>query len=243
MDERRRLEDLARRAARTGRTQFTRFLEPSSQPEASSAAHAEGVTAVFFGGFEDAERKMAAFCAGEPDEPFPIEALKLTWNAKFSDASHRDLLGAVMALGLKRETIGDICLGVSPGSAYLFCAAEVAESIIGSLESAGRAHLKVARADKLEIAPPKGTEQRITVQAPRMDAVLAAGYRLSRAEAQRLIAAGLVKLNHIPELRGDVHLKAGDLISARGYGRLRVDAIQGETRKGRLAIRVFLYGK
>ena len=76
-----------------------------------------------------------------------------------------------------------------------------------------------------------------------VDAVLAAGYNLSRAEAQKLIAAGLVKLNHVPELRGDAKLEAGSLLSARGYGRLRVDEIQGESRRGRTVLKLFRYGK
>ena len=76
-----------------------------------------------------------------------------------------------------------------------------------------------------------------------VDAVLAAGWKLSRAEAQRLISAGLVKLNHVPELRGDVRVEEGSLLSARGYGRLRVDEVQGETRHGRTGVVLFRYGK
>ena len=77
----------------------------------------------------------------------------------------------------------------------------------------------------------------------RLDAVLAAACRLSRSEAQRLVAAGLVKLNHAPTLRGDAKLSEGDLISARGYGRVKVVAFQGESRRGRQIVQVFKYGK
>lgn len=84
---------------------------------------------------------------------------------------------------------------------------------------------------------------RVTVPALRLDAVLAAGYRLSRAEAQKLIRAGLVKLDHVPELRADARVEAGSLLSARGYGRLRVDEVQGETRKGRVGLMLFRYGR
>ena len=58
----------------------------------------------------------------------------------------------------------------------------------------------------------------------------------------RLIAAGLVKLNHVPQLRPDARLEEGDLISARGYGRVRVTAFQGESRRGRQVVQVFRYG-
>ena len=116
--------------------------------------------------------------------------------------------------------------------------------IAASLDSAGRAALKVEpAAEEPALLPPEGEQLRLTVQQERLDAVLAAACRLSRSEAQRLIAGGLVKLNHAPCLRADAKLSEGDLISARGYGRVQVTAFQGESRRGRLVVSVFKYGK
>lgn len=245
MDEKKRLNELALRAVYTGRAQFTRFLDPAMERDATVAANAVGANVAFSGGYEGAERRIAAFYqAFAPEsEEFPIAALELKWNTKFSDAQHRDLLGAVMGLGLERDATGDVCLGEVPGTAYLFCTEDVAGYICGSLESAGRAHLSVAEAKTVRIAPPMGAEIRVTVQNLRLDAVLAAGYKLSRSEAQKLIASGLVKLNHVPEERGDVRVGEGSLISSRGYGRLRVVEVQGETKKGRIGVLLFRYGK
>lgn len=243
MDDQKRLNELALRAVHTGRTQFTRFLDPAMERDALAAARSAGAEVAFYGGYEGAERRVAAFYDFEPPEFFPIAALALRWNPKFASPQHRDLLGAVMGLGLERNATGDVCMGAEPGLAYLFCAEDVADYISGALESAGRASLKIARTDDVRIAPPEGTSIRVTVQTLRLDAVLAAGWKLSRAEAQRLIAAGLVKLNHVPELRGDARVEAGSLLSARGYGRLRVDEVQGETRHGRTGVVLFRYGK
>ena len=41
----------------------------------------------------------------------------------------------------------------------------------------------------------------------------------------------------------DAKLSEGDLISARGYGRVKVVAFQGESRRGRQIVQVFKYGK
>ena len=243
MDDKKRFTELAMRAAYTGRPQFTRFLEPSMERDAVSAAHAAGASVTFFGGYDSAERRIAAFHDGDAPKHFPIETLELRWNAKFAEAKHRDLLGAVMGLGLERDATGDVCLSEEAGVAYLFCTEDGPDYIAANLESAGRASLRISRANEIRIAPPEGTGIRVTVQTLRMDALLAAGYKLSRAEAQRLISAGQVKLNHAMEERGDVHLEAGDLISARGYGRLRIDEIQGETKKGRIGVLLFRYGK
>ena len=190
---------------------------------------------------------MAAFYGAQAPETveWPLLALRLQWNARFANPGHRDLLGAVMGLGIEREMTGDIAMGEYRGApcAYLFALEEVADYITANLDSAGRAALKVCVAtEDLQLSPPEGESLRLTVQQQRLDAVLAAACRLSRGEAQRLIAAGLVKLNHVPQLRPDARLSEGDLISARGHGRIRITAFQGESRRGRQVVQVFRYG-
>jgi len=246
--ELKRLEELAVRAARSGRSQFTKFLEPSMAVTARTAANQAGVRVAFAGGYPDAERCIAAFYGDQPPEDweYPMEILRISWNAKYADPGHRDLLGALMGLGIERDMTGDIVLGKyrEAPCAYLFAMPEITDYIIGNYESAGRATVKVQRAEEEpEISPPEGDRMRITVQNLRMDAVLAAGYRLSRSEAQKIINAGLVKLNHTVQIKTDARIEEGDLISARGFGRMKVEAVEGETRKGRMGVRVFRYGK
>ena len=240
----RRLRELALRACYAGEVACTRFLEPPMEREALSAANAAGVRARFWGGYPDAERRIAAFYADEApaDGDFPIACLALRWNPKYASPGHRDLLGAVMGLGLARDATGDIAPCAEDGCACLFVHRDVSDYIRANLESAGRAALKVEALDELPtLRQPEGTQLRATVSSERLDAVLAAGLKLSRSEAQRLIESGLVKRNHAPELRGDVHLEEGDLLSVRGYGRMKVLEFEGRTRKGRLAVRLFRY--
>ena len=52
-----------------------------------------------------------------------------------------------------------------------------------------------------------------------------------------------MKLNHVPNLRADARLDEGDLLSVRGFGRVRVTAFQGESRRGRRVVQAFKYGK
>ena len=243
-----RFAELALRAGRAGRTCYTRFLEPAQEPAARAAAARAGAEVAFWGGYEDAERRVAAFYAGEAPEPgdWPICALRLRWNARFSSPGHRDLLGAVMGLGIERETTGDIAMGEyrGEGCAYLFALEDMADYIAANLDSAGRAALRICVADEVPaLMPPEGETLRLTVQQERLDAVVAAAFRLSRGEAQRLIAGGLVKLNHAINLRADARLCEGDLISVRGHGRVRVTAFPGESRRGRRIVQAFRYGK
>ena len=242
--DRRRLRELALRASYTGSPCFTRFLEPSLESDARAAANEAGVRLTLWGGHDAAERRIAAFHADEAPAgaDYPLVCLALSWNPKYAEPGHRDLLGAVMGLGLERDAVGDIAPGAENGTAYLFAHRDVEGYILGNLDAAGRAKLKVSRtAEAPKLKPPEGISLRITVSSFRLDAVLAAGLKLSRSEAQRLIASGLVKRNHLEELRGDAHLEEGDLLSVRGHGRMRVDGFEGLTRKGRQAVRLFRY--
>ena len=244
MDAERRLRELAGRAARTGMTCFSAFLDPSEFSIAQRAAREEGAVCCLNGGWSDAERRMAGFLAMEEDTEWPIAALLIRWNPKFGDIGHRDLFGAVMALGLERDGIGDLCLGEASGTAYLFVQDALADYVSANLTEAGRASLRVSRADApFAIAPPSGELIRVTVQQPRLDAVLAAGWKLSRSEAQRAIQQGLVKLDHVVETRSDVRVDEGSMISLRGSGRIWVREVQGETRRGRLGMLLFRTAK
>lgn len=242
--DKKRLRELALRAKHSGRVSFTRFLEPPMETEVRHAASQAEVKAAFFGGFADAERRIAAFYTDEAPEEweYPLCCLELAWNSKYARPGHRDLLGAVMGLGLERSATGDIAPSQKDGAAYLFVHSDVESYICANLESAGRASLKVKPlSGEMKIKPPEGEEIRATVSSERLDAVLAAGLKLSRTDAQKLIGSGLVKLNHAEELRGDVHLKEGDLLSVRGYGRMKIALFDGITRKGRRIVRLFRY--
>lgn len=237
--ERAHLLDLCR-AVRRGQPRFSRFLEPPMRIEAARCAREEGVEVSFFGGYEGAERSVAAFHEGEPPEAWPIECLRADWNTGYAQIEHRDLLGAALGIGIERSLLGDIVVG--EGCAYLFVLEPVAPLIISGMDSAGRAKLNVYRSSIEELPAEKGVSIRETVPSMRLDAIIAAGYSLRRAEAQELIRRGLVKLNHIPEERTDARVRAVDLISIRGYGRLRVDEEQGMTRKGRFGVRMTRFG-
>lgn len=242
MTEEKRFLELARRAARAGRIGYSRFLEPSMAKTARRCAREEGARIAFFGGYEGAERVVAAFYPEYEEPDYPVACLDLSWNSKFAAVGHRDLLGAVMGLSIEREVTGDILL-LGEGSACLFVLEDMADYVAANLESAGRAALKITRHEGEIVCPePEGVRARITLASLRLDAFVAAGYRLSRAEAQRLIAAGLVKLNHVPNTRADADVEQGDLISVRGFGRMKAEELLGETRRGRLAAQIFRYG-
>lgn len=87
--------------------------------------------------------------------------------------THRDYLGALMSLGIRRECIGDILL--SEDGAYLFVLDTVAPLVCDELSSVGRCSVCV-RAGRAEELPSgkSARHQTATVASLRLDAVLAA---------------------------------------------------------------------
>ena len=236
----RRLDELAARAARTGIPCYTPFLSPAEAQWAQASANRQRVNLSLQGGYEDAERCIACFWDDEAPDDFPLAALELTWPHQ-SAPGHRDVLGSAMGLGLKRSCMGDIVLLDDAG--YLFAERQIAQHIEQTLLSAGRIRLQVRMLDEWpQLEPPAGEEVHDTVHSLRLDAVVAAGFNLSRGDAADLIAAGHVKLRHLPTERTDARVQEGDAISARGYGRLVVEEVGAPTKKGRLPLRLTRYG-
>lgn len=238
-----RLHELALRAARRGEAAFTHFMDLNQIQQAMTAANKERIHLILEGGYPDAERRIGAFYDCEPPEEWqwPIQPVEISWRPQFGTPEHRDLLGALMALGFERERMGDIVL--TDDKAYVFAEPEMAEYIVRSLESAGRVTVKCRLVEGVPDLPqPKGKIFRDTVASMRLDAVLAAGFSISRGDAAEQISRGKVFINQAQQLRGDITVCEGDLISLRGEGRLRVESIDGETRKGRIALKLFRYG-
>ena len=145
-----------------------------------------------------------------------------------------------MALGLTRDSIGDIIIVDS--DIYLFVMAQTADFIAQSMSSAGKVPLHFAPViGDIRIPEPKGSCFHDTLSSLRLDAVIAAAYRLSRSEASDMIRAGLIKLNHIPCERVDAAVEEGAMLSARGKGRIKLQKVEGLTRKQRIGVTFFRY--
>lgn len=228
----RRMDELALRAARTGITQVAWFLSPAEQAQAQICAHRADVTLFSEGGTPDAERRVVAFADADAWPEWPIDCLRVTWHARYGAPGHRDLLGAILALGMGREKIGDLYIG--DGEAHVFVLHEMADYIAASLDRAGNVPVKVTVLDEWPALSAGGGEPvQVNVASPRLDAVLGAAWKLSRGRAAQLVASGSVQVNHQPELRADRQVTEGTMISVRGKGRVKVEAIGGQTKKGR----------
>ena len=174
-----------------------------------------------------------------PNSSFPITPLAITYNERFSrKLTHRDFLGAVLGLGLDWGKIGDIRIGES--GAVMYVAQEVAGYITENLLEVGRTSVTATTHIELPGIEPTGTQKRITAASLRLDAVISVAFHLSRGKASTLIEAEKVFVNWAIAKK-TMQLSEGDIVTIRGTGRLRIDAISGPTKKDRVALMVTLY--
>lgn len=238
--------DRAEQADRRSIPAATDFLSPRQQVQALDLLRLAGVPEtdyVLRGGYEGAERKILLFLPDwlEAEEAeSPIRCLRAVWQGD-EKLTHRDFLGSLMGLGIVREKIGDILVG--PDSADLLVLEGVAEFLPQSWTSAGRAKLRVAAIDPdhLHIPAAARKEVRDTVSSLRLDAVASSGFRLARGKAAALIESGKVQLNWRECVKPDKLLEAGDVVSARGFGKFELAEVGGLTRKGRVSIVLQVY--
>ena len=218
-----RLVELSRRSAERGIKTNSEFLSLGEQTELLRLR---------------AERRVAVFGG----ERAPLCCLEISpVSKKFAEPlTHRDYLGALMGLGLRRSVLGDVVL--CGGNAYVFCLESVAGHIADGLTQVRRTQVRVATAEtppEEAVRPPEPVT--VNAASERLDAVVAAVFDLSRAESQRLFEAERVMENGLTARSASAKLEPGTMVSVRGLGRFRFEEVAGETRKGRLRIKVRKY--
>ena len=139
-----------------------------------------------------------------------------------------------MGLGVTRELLGDILLP-QPGLCQVVALREAAPILLSQWERAGRWKISLSEISpgQLTPKPPQVKTIRDTVATPRLDAVIAAGFSLSRSKAAGLISAGRVSLNHRECLKADRQVAEGDVLTCRGLGKCVVKEVPGQSKKGR----------
>ncbi len=190
-----------------------------------------------YGGTEDCERVMLRVGSEDAlgyEEPFPICLLEVTPKSKkFADElTHRDFLGAVLHLGLERDTIGDIYIEDNVG--YIFCTETVAPFLTENLDRIKHTSVSVKVLDEVPVLHSQEMEEmRIQASSLRLDLIIAKAYRLSRSDAQELFYSHKVFVDGRLCENTSHTLQPGQTVSVRGFGRLKLKEIQGLSRKGK----------
>lgn len=248
-----RMSELSKKAFFRGILTFSDFLDLNQQNILHSLCRSledNGVRIRLFGGYETAERQMAAFvpdafcCEEEFDyqEDYPISCIKISpLNKKFSDVlTHRDYLGSILNLGLDRSKIGDILL--KQDCAYVFCHSSVCEYLIGEINRIKHTSVQAQRVlEETELPAPEREEVSGTVASPRLDSVIALAFQTSRSSMIPFIEGGKVFVNGKSVVSNGYVLKDGDIISVRGKGKFQFGSVTCKTKKNRYHVVLYRY--
>lgn len=214
----------------------------SKREQALARELLRGTKLHFFGGYPGAERSVCCWIPDywEPDDWLhggdgPVCALRASFFAE-DQLSHRDVLGALMGIGIKRETVGDLLIG--EGQFDFLMTREIRPYVEQNLETAGRTKLRLSSIGLETLEPPETRTIAIrdTVSTLRLDSIVAAGFHLSRGKAAFLVESGKTSINDLPCEKPDRMVAEGDQISVRGLGKIVLTTVSGTTKKGRTGI-------
>ncbi len=234
------IEDKARECDEYGIPSSTFFLDMRQQTLVDNLCRQLRVKYFFDGGYDDAERCVCIFISdySETDEPFSFIRVKASSSKALT---HRDYLGALMGLGVKRHCIGDIL--VNNSGADIIVLREIADFLLTSFDKAGSADLTVTLISRKELyVPEQLTEiKKDTVSTLRLDSVTASAFSLSRSAACDFISAGRVYVNGRQTVKNDFRIAKGDKIVIRGKGKAVLKEIGGQSKKDRTFITIEKY--
>jgi len=240
------IKEKSEKVYKRGIKEVTDFLDPSEADycEEFLKKQKEKVTYSFYGGYPEAERKRLCIAPiGDEIETsdFDILVLEASSRKLIREISHRDILGALMGTGIKREKTGDILL-LSNGAAIIADKGMISY-LTGNfpLIKNNSFITEVFSSEEYSFPEVEATEKVINISSWRLDGVIAKAYNLSRGDAQEFIKSGKVKVNHRENLKTDTILSENDVISVRTKGRFVIIEELGKTKKDNYRVLINIY--
>ena len=222
-------------AQKSGKTVYTKeFYTPGVWSKLSQMSSALEVNVLYDGIFEEAERRMVAFYS-QGEVYMPIKAICITNKSKFHALQHKDYLGAIMSLGIKREKIGDLVVSGSKG--YCAVCEDIATYLMSNLTSIGHCPCEVTEVVDYESIPSYNFEEKVVLTTSmRADCMVSSISGLSRSKSVDILKSGKVLVNYNEVREKDYEVTMLSTLTIRGYGKFKVVDVVGSSGSGRLKI-------
>jgi RNA-binding protein YlmH len=169
---------------------------------------------------------------------FDLALLEINYAAKFVQLSHAQVLGTFLGqTGIKRQELGDIMM--LEDKIQVFVSRHLVE-IFKDIKKIGASSVRMKEIplSEFEKAADKAVSEIILVDSLRIDKIIAIAFKISRNLATNMLESNKIKLNYLETNKKDSLLVPGDLISIRGFGRIKIGQILGLTKKGKQRVEI-----
>ncbi len=215
--------------------EYTDFLDPYEIYLAKSILNRFHIGYSDFGGYENSERNIVYIYSDSYNSSDIIQQIRfLEISGDLGNMTHKDYLGALLNLGIKRAKVGDIL--VYEDSGVLIVKKEIMDFISLNLDKIGSKNIESEEIELKDLKIPiiKFKEILLFISSTRLDLFISSALNISRSESQSLIKANKAKVNWESINKVSKELEEGDMISVRGYGRMQLYSIEGHSKKGKL---------
>ena len=216
---------------------FSDFLSFEEQRVYIDFFKANHTEFALYGGYDDSDRSMICayfdFC---PE--FPIATLFFEIPLK-TNFEHRDVLGALMSLGIKRELVGDIIF--FEDLCIFFTVERIAQFVIQNFTSVKKSHISVGFYNKKIEYVRAYDEMIVMASSMRLDCIVCELTNFSRTASSEYVSAGLVFVNGSECLKKDKLLQTDDVLTIRKKGKFRIGEQIGKTKKDRIRLKILKY--
>lgn len=224
---------------------LTSFLDPRQQYIMQTlVGHNDLVKVQFSGGYDQAERKRALLYPAyyEPTaSDFELAVLNINYPIKFADLHHSQVLGTLANAGLKRETLGDMV--TDHQTWQVIVEQSLADYYIREVKQIGKVKVHLEETEQV-LEPVDDYETSfITVSSLRLDAVISTAYNISRQRTKELINAEIVTVNWQTIDKVNYEVTVPDIISVRGFGRIKLLQKLGLSKKDKIKLEVAVLRK
>lgn len=226
------VSDRIKRYEKTGIPCATNFLDPAEVYDLENIL--KSLPKCFYGGYDNSERNILLIGSDEIDEA--KKYLEVITIESSKNLSHREVLGTLIGLGVNRDVLGDIIIKDSRADVIIL--KDISKYILQNLDRVGREKVKVCNNEFENVLQLEENfkEIKTTVASLRADAIISAGIGVSRDISAKMIKNQKVKLNYKLLESSSKQMKVGDMLSIRGYGRVELVEVLGETRKDRIRV-------
>ena len=195
------------------------------------------IKASFNGGIINADRLRCVIAPSDYKADFKIVVYKIIYNKKYYTISHRNILGSLMSLGIKREVLGDIVID-DDKFAYFACQREISEFLLQEFKYIGKAPIELEECQEKIENVIKYEEKMYFISSLRLDAVIAIAFSISRSVALDFIKNGFVFVNYLLNQNPSHRILLNDIISVRHKGKIKILSIDGTTKSGRTCVKI-----